>query len=220
MTTAIIGTGQIGSAVARLLAAGGETVRLSSANAESAKDVAARIGTRATAWTTNRDAVEGADTVVLALWLDAIRAVIDDLADLLPGKLVIETSNPIAISAQGDVTRTLPEGQSSGQLVAEWLPAGVLFAKAFGTVGVELLESSARRQPDLAVLFYATDDAAAGTKVENLIRIAGFEPVRAGGISSSGRIEMGGDLHTFGGLQGRVLDRREALGLVTSGATA
>ena len=34
MTTAIIGTGGIGSAIARLLASGGETLRLSSANNE------------------------------------------------------------------------------------------------------------------------------------------------------------------------------------------
>jgi predicted dinucleotide-binding enzyme len=36
MTTAIIGTGGIGSVIARLLASGGETLRLSSADHESA----------------------------------------------------------------------------------------------------------------------------------------------------------------------------------------
>jgi predicted dinucleotide-binding enzyme len=217
MTTAIIGTGKIGSAVARRLAAGGETVQLASANVEAAKAVAEQIGTTATAFATTRDAVEGADAVVLALWMDAMRAVIDDIADLLPGKLVIETSNPIAVSDQGEVTRTLPDGQSSGQVVAGWLPAGARFAKTFGTVSAEMLDSSANRKPDLAVLFYVTDDADAATKVEHLIRVAGFEPVRAGGISSSGRIEVGGDLHTLGGLQGRLLDSQEAVALVASG---
>jgi predicted dinucleotide-binding enzyme len=192
---------------------------MASANAESAKNVAQQIGTNATAFATNRDAVDGADAVVLALWMDAMRAVIDDIADLLPGKLVIETSNPIAVNDQGEMTRTLPDSQSSGQVVGGWLPAGALFAKTFGTLSAELLESSAHRQPDLAVLFYVTDDADAATKVEHLIRVAGFEPVRAGGISSSARIEAGGDLHVFGGLQGRVLDRQEAVALVASGST-
>jgi predicted dinucleotide-binding enzyme len=44
MTTAVIGTGGIGSVIARALASGGETLRLSSANAESARTLAHRIG--------------------------------------------------------------------------------------------------------------------------------------------------------------------------------
>jgi 8-hydroxy-5-deazaflavin:NADPH oxidoreductase len=44
-------------------------------------------------------------------------------------------------------------------------------------------------------LFYVTDDDRAGEGVERLIRTAGFEPVKAGGIERSGRLEVGGDLH-------------------------
>jgi 8-hydroxy-5-deazaflavin:NADPH oxidoreductase len=44
MTTAIIGTGVIGSVIARQLASGGETLRLSSADNESARTLAAKIG--------------------------------------------------------------------------------------------------------------------------------------------------------------------------------
>ncbi len=43
MTTAIIGTGGIGSAIARQLASGGETLRLSSADNKSARTLAAGI---------------------------------------------------------------------------------------------------------------------------------------------------------------------------------
>ena len=46
-----------------------------------------------------------------------------------------------------------------------------------------------------AVLFYVTDDDRAGEEVERLIRTAGFEPVKVGGIEQSGRLEVGGDLH-------------------------
>jgi hypothetical protein len=35
----------------------------------------------------------------------------------------------------------------------------------------------------------------AGEEVERLIRTAGFEPVKAGGIEQPGRLEVGGDLH-------------------------
>ena len=68
-------------------------------------------------------------------------------------------------------------------------------AMAFGTLSAELLESSSSRSPEPAVLFYVTDDDRAGEEVKRLIRTAGFEPVQAGGIDQSGRLEVGGDLH-------------------------
>ena len=68
-------------------------------------------------------------------------------------------------------------------------------AMAFGTLSADLLESSSNRSPELAVLFYATDDDRAGEEVERLIRTAGFEPVKVGGAEQSGRLEVGGDLH-------------------------
>ena len=58
MTTAIIGTGGIGSVIARQLAAGGETLRLSSADSASAHKLAAEIGPAAVVSVDNRDAVD------------------------------------------------------------------------------------------------------------------------------------------------------------------
>jgi predicted dinucleotide-binding enzyme len=66
---------------------------------------------------------------------------------------------------------------------------------ALGTLSAELLESSSKRSPELAMLFYATDDDRAGEEVARLIRAAGFEPVKAGGIEQTGRLEVGGELH-------------------------
>ena len=214
MATAIIGIGNLGSTVARELASGGETVILSATSPAKARKVAAEIGSPASAALNNRDAVQRADNVVLALWLDPMREVIGEVADLLPSKLVIDPSNPIAVAADGTFTRTLPEGQSSGELVASLLPQGTRFVKAFGSVAATMLASSAFRKPKPAVLFYATDDAKAATEVERLIRLAGFDPARAGGIAKSARIEVGGDLHPWGGLSGRLVDRDEAAALV------
>jgi hypothetical protein len=220
MTTAIIGIGNIGGTVARELAAGGESVVLSAGDPDAVKKLAGEIGARAAAARSNRDAVERADTVVMALWLDAMKVVIPEVADLLPGKLVIDTSNPIAVGADGSVSRTLPDGQSSGGVVSGLLPKGTMYAKAFGTLSAPLLGSGAHRAPEPAVLFYATDDTAARSEVERLIKAAGFEPVRAGGVDACLRIEVGGDLHAFGGLNGRLIDRQEAESLVSSSTRA
>jgi 8-hydroxy-5-deazaflavin:NADPH oxidoreductase len=195
MTTAIIGTGGIGSAIARQLASGGETLRLSSADPESARTLAARIGPPAVVAADNRDALQGADAVVLALRFTALKGVIDEIADLLPGKLVVVPSNPLTLDASGNLSRVLLEGQSSGKVVAGWLPAGARLAMAFGTMSADLLESSSHRSPEPAVLFYATDDDRAAEEVEQLIRTAGFEPVKIGGTEQSSRLEVGGDLH-------------------------
>jgi predicted dinucleotide-binding enzyme len=195
MTVAIIGTGTIGSVIARQLASGGESLRLSSADHESARTLAAQIGRAAVAAAGNRDALQGADAVVLALRFTALKGVIDEIADSLTGKLVVVPSNPFSADAQGNVSRVLPEGQSSGQVVAGWLPTGARLAMAFGTLPADLFESSSNRSPEPAVLFYVADDGRAGQEVERLIRTAGFEPAKAGGIEQSGRLEVGGDLH-------------------------
>ena len=195
MTTAIIGTGGLGSVIARQLAAGGETLRLSSADHESARTLAAQTGRAGVVAASNRDALQGADAVVLALRFTVLKDVIDEIAGPLAGKLVVVPSNPLTIDAHGNVIRVLPEGQSSGKVVAGWLPAGARLAMAFGSMSADLFESASNRSPEPAVLFYVTDDDRAGVEVERLIRTAGFEPVKAGGIEQSGRLEVGGDLH-------------------------
>ena len=197
MTTAIIGTGGLGSAIARLLASGGETLRLSSADSRSARTLAAQIGRDAVAAVGNRDALRGADTVVLALRFTVLKDVIDEIAGPLAGTLVVVPSNPVTLDAHGNVVRVLPKGQSSGKAVAGWLPTGTRLAMAFGTMSADLLTSSSNRSPEPAILFYATDDDRAGEGVERLIRTAGFEPAKIGGIEQSDRLEVGGDLHNL-----------------------
>src|SRR5262249_34584078 len=165
MTTAIIGTGNIGGTVARELASGGEAVLLSAVNTDDVKKLVAEIGSHATAASNNRDAVQRADTVVVALWLGPMRTVIDDVADLLSGKLVIDTSNRIPIGADGKVSRMLPDGQSAGEVISGWLPKGAMYGKVFGTLPAPLVSSGAHRTPKPAVLSYVTDDARAATEV-------------------------------------------------------
>ena len=195
MTTAIIGTGGLGSVIARLLAADGETLRLASADPAPARTLAAQIGPAAVVAAGNRDALQGADAVVLALRFTVLKGVIDEIADTLADTLVVVPSNPVSGDAQGNIVRLLPQGQSSGEVVAGWLPAGTRLAMAFGTMSGGLLEPASNRSPEPAALFYATDDDKAGEEVQRLIRTAGFEPVKAGGLEQSSRLEVGGDLH-------------------------
>src|SRR5439155_18565294 len=124
-------------------------------------------------------------------------------------KVVVDPSNASARDANGGVVRTLPDDQSSGSVVAGLRPAEAHFVKAFGTLGAESLASEANRTPR-AALFYATDDDQAAAAIERLISAAGFDPVKAGGVDAALRIETSGDLHQFGGLNGKVIDAAEA----------
>src|SRR5580658_1186448 len=92
MTTAIIGTGGLGSVIARHLASGGETLRLSSADNKSAQTLAAQIGRAAVVASGNRDALQGADAVVLALRFTVLKGVIDEIAGPLGDRLVVVPS--------------------------------------------------------------------------------------------------------------------------------
>lgn len=209
MATAIIGVGNLGSAVARHLVAGDEPVVLAAADEEHARALADELGPSASAASVE-DAIAGADAVVLATWLDQTRELMPTRTGLFENKVVIDPSNPIGFE-NGQLIRTLPAGQSSGSVVAGLLPASAHYVKAFGTLGaVEQLAISANRDPRV-VLFYATDDDAAEATAQRLIRAAGFEPLKVGGVSDAGQIE-GPD----GELQGRIFDLDEARAIVAT----
>jgi predicted dinucleotide-binding enzyme len=142
---------------------------------------------------------------------------VPEYAGLLEGKVVIDPSNPIGFDENGQIIRTLPDGQSSGSVVASALPPGAHYVKAFGTLSADTLTGAAFREPPRAVLFYATDDDAAAASIERLIRAVGFDPLKAGGLASAGRIEApGGDLHQFG-LNGVVGLEQERAALAAAG---
>jgi 8-hydroxy-5-deazaflavin:NADPH oxidoreductase len=160
------------------------------------------------------DAIERADAVIFAVWLDVLEDLVRQNAPRLAGKVVIDPSNPIGPDGKGGFMRTLPDGVSAGSVIAGLLPPGAHFVKALGTVSAEHLADAANRSPERAVLLYATDDGVAAATAERLISAAGFAPVQAGGLDQAIRIEMFGDLHDFGGLNGKLLTVAEARALL------
>src|SRR3954468_23044296 len=151
MTTAIIGVGNLGKALARHLVNGGEPVVLAARDAADATAVADELGPRATA-ASIRKAIDTADTVILAVWLDAIREVIADHGAALSGKVVIDPSNPVAFNDKGEVSRTLPDGVSAASVISGLLPEDAHYVKAFGTIAATSMAAEANRSPRKATL--------------------------------------------------------------------
>jgi predicted dinucleotide-binding enzyme len=208
-TVAIIGTGNLGSRIAAGFAAGGQNFLLANRDLETARKLASDLDGHAEVVSID-EAVERADVLVIAVWFDAFKQVIAEYGERLAGKVIVDPSNPVAPDGGGGFRKIIGEQESSGQILAGLLPAGARLVKAFGTLSADTLSAAARREPERAVLFYATDDDAAGNLVAELIRTGGYEPVLVGGLDQSIRLEVFGDLHEFGAL-GRAVTKSEAL---------
>lgn len=212
MKTAIVGLGNIGSRVARNLVEGGERIIVADRTLAKAERLATALGAAATPMTIAA-AVAEAEVVILAVDLDAIKELLQRHRSDLAGKVIVDPSNPIGPDGKGGFRKTIAEDQSSGQLLAALIPHDAELVKAFGTLAAPSLESGANRQPEKAVLFYATDFPEAGRVASRLIAASGFVPVPVGGIDQSRRIEVFGDLHEMGAL-GKLVGLEEANALV------
>ena len=211
-TVAIIGTGNLGGRIATAFAAGGQDFLLAGRDTDAAGKLATDLGGHAEVVSVD-EAVERADILLLAVWFDAFKELIAQYGDRLAGKVIVDPTNPVGPDGKGGFQKIIGEQESSGQILAGLLPPGARLVKAFGTLSADTLSAVARREPERAVLFYAADDDAAGDQVAELIRTAGYEPVRVGGLDQSIRLEVFGNLHELGGL-GRVVTKTEALQVI------
>jgi predicted dinucleotide-binding enzyme len=204
---AVIGTGNIGTAVATNLVKGNRHVIVSDRKIEKANELSQKLGGLAEPLEIPA-AIKEADIVVFAIWFDATRELLNKYSTELQGKIIVDPSNPIAPDEKGGFKKTIGETESAGEIISSLLPKDAKLAKALGTLGVASLANAAFQKP-ANVLFYATDDIKINTEIEQLIRDNGFEPVHVGGIDQSTRIEVFGDLHEFGAL-GKTVTLAEA----------
>jgi NADPH-dependent F420 reductase len=182
MKIAIIGTGNVGSALARGWAGKGHELTLGSRDpakvAGLAAEVAAKVASPA-------EAAKGAEVVVLALpWPKAEEAV-KALGDL-SGKVVIDCMNPLGM-VNGGLGLMLGYTVSAAEMVQGWLPGGKV-VKSLNQVGAEVMQH-ARRMAHKPVQFVAGDDEGAKAQVMALLADLGFDPMDAGGLHQARILE-------------------------------
>jgi 8-hydroxy-5-deazaflavin:NADPH oxidoreductase len=205
---AVIGIGNIGTAVAANLVKGNRTVIVADRKLEKATALSQKLGTLAQPMEIPAS-IKEADIIVFAIWFDAIKELLNKYAVELRGKIIVDPSNPIAPDDKGGFTKIIGENESAGEILSSMLPKDAKLVKAFGTLGATTLTNAAFQKPQAAVLFYATDDTSINADIEQLILDNGFEPFRIGGIDQSIRIEVFGDLHEYGAL-GKTVTAAEA----------
>jgi hypothetical protein len=182
MRIAIIGTGAVGSAIARGLQGKGHQVTLGARDPGAAQDLAARCGAGVALPAL---AAAGAEVVILALpWAEAAAAV-RPLGDLA-GKTVIDCMNPIGRTATG-IGLTLGHTYSGGETVQGWLPAAHV-VKTLNQVGAEVMAENAHL-PHRPVMFLAGNDDRAKAQAAALLADLGFDPLDAGDLTKARLLE-------------------------------
>ena len=185
-TIGLIGSGNIGSTVARLaIAAGYDVVLSNSRGPETLAELVSELGSRARA-TTPSEAAAAGDLVVVTVPLRAYRSV---PVEPLVGKIVLDTNNYYP-DRDGHIAE-LDQGTSTvSGLLQQHLPTSTV-VKAFNNIYFKHLLALARPAgaADRSALLIAGDDAAAKATVTAFLDALGYHAVDAGGLAESWRFE-------------------------------
>ncbi len=183
MRIAVIGSGSVGTGLARGWASAGHSVVIGSRTPESdrVRTLVASIGNGVEA-ASLPDSVAGTDVIVLAVPWSAAQKSISRLGDV-SGRVFIDASNPFSGGLKLDVGHTM----SGGEQVAEWA-SGARVVKALNVVDAQFLDGRQLDGRQISIPI-AGDDADAKQVASKLITELGFDVVDAGALESSRLIE-------------------------------
>ena len=185
-TVGLIGSGNIGSTVARLAVDAGHDVVLSNSRGpETLADLVGKLGPHARA-ATAAEAADAGDIVVVTVPLKAYRTV---PVEPLGGKVVIDTCNYYP-DRDGHVAELDDGSATSSELLQAYLPDSHV-VKVFNNIYFENLAELGRPAgaPDRSALAIAGDDAAAKAAVTGLLDSFGYDTVDAGSLADSWRYQ-------------------------------
>lgn len=184
---AVIGTGNVGSALGPELAALGHTIVYGSRtpNEQDVKDLVAKTGHGATA-TTQPEAVKGADMVLLAVPGNLAVQITQSLGDL-SGKIIIDPTNRVNRSSPDGYANHDVPGGSNAELIQAAAP-GAKVVKAFNTLNWAKMVDPASSGGPVSIPIVG-DDAAARATVAELIKGMGLEPVDLGPLRFANTLE-------------------------------
>jgi 8-hydroxy-5-deazaflavin:NADPH oxidoreductase len=166
----IFGTGNMGSAIAGLVSAGGSSVQ--------------HIGRETGA------AVEG-DVVVLAVPYPALDGILAAYADQFAGKVVVDITNPLDFETF-DALVTPADGSAAAELAAALPQSRVV--KAFNTTFAATLASKTVGATDATTVLVAGDDAEAKALVIHAVVAGGVAALDAGSLKRARELEAVGFL--------------------------
>jgi len=187
-TVGFIGSGRIGSTVARLSVAAGHPVMMSNSRGPATlQDLVGELGPLALAGTGEEAAAAG-DIVVVTIPLKAYRSV---PAGPLAGRVVIDTTNYYP-QRDGQIADLDSGLATSSELLQQHLPASRV-VKAFNNIFFRHLQSLARPSgaADRTFLPLAGDDQQARSAVTAFLDSIGYGAIDAGPLAEGWRQQPG-----------------------------
>lgn len=185
-TLGLIGSGHIGSALARLAVAHGYDVIVSNSRGpETLTDLVDELGDRARAGTAH-EAADGGDVVVVTVPLKAYRQV---PVEPLAGKIVIDTNNYYS-QRDGHLPELDANATTSAELLQTHLPTSRV-VKAFNNIRFDDLavDGTPAGTPGRRALPVAGDDTEAKNRVVALLDQFGYDVVDAGPLAEGWRFQ-------------------------------
>src|SRR5215217_2520502 len=186
MTIGLIGSGNIGSTVARLAVDAGHDVVLSNSRGpETLTDLVDQLGSHTRAATAEEAAAAG-DIVVVTVPLKAYREV---PVEPLRGKVVIDTNNYYP-ERDGHIAELDDESTTTSELLQAHLPQSHV-VKAFNSIYVRQLGTLQRPagDPERSVLPIAGDDPAAKQAVAEFLDSIGYDAHDVGPLAEGWRFQ-------------------------------
>lgn len=182
MTIGIIGSGAIGTALARVLSRAEIKATISNSRGpESLKDLVRDLGPSIKAGT--REEAARADIVFVAVNWTRLQAAMAGLPDW-KGRIVVDANNPI----EAPLFKPADLGGRVSSAVFARLVPGARVVKAFNHLRAELLATDPRSDGGQRVLFYSGDDTAAKAEIAALIERLGFAGIDLGSLEVGGRL--------------------------------
>ena len=184
MTIAIIGSGNVGKALATSSVRAGHSVTMCSANPEKAAEVAKAVGAHAAK--SNVAAVGDADIVIIAVPYDKLGEVFRGLGSAIDGRVVVDATNHVNLENPAEVFATL----SNAEEIQKRHPK-VLVVKAFNYAFASRMANPTVDGVSLDG-FVAGDDESAKEKVLDFVESIGFRPIDAGPLVMARSLEAMG----------------------------
>ncbi len=190
LTIAVLGgTGKEGKGLGYRWAKAGYRVLIGSRSAEKAAKAASEImqlleGSSSVAGTTNLEAAQRADIVVLTVPYAAHRTTLESVKDALKGKLLVDVTVPLVPPKVSKVQ--MPAAGSAAQEAQQILGAEAEIASAFQNVSYELLLGAEEVQCDVLVTGTSKN---ARTETLKLVEAGGLTGWDAGPIEKSVVVE-------------------------------
>jgi predicted dinucleotide-binding enzyme len=183
----IIGTGDIGGALARHWARAGHQLLISSRHPEKLQALATELGPQVKVGTP-REAAAFGEVVLVSVPYHATPQVGRDYAAELKDKVVLDTGNPYP-SRDGEMA-VRDRVRGTGVASKEYLP-GTKLVRAFNAINAGPLANEAFRKPERIGIPLASDHADAMKVAAKLVTDAGFDPVVVGNLSRAREFDYG-----------------------------